>query len=238
MSFLNPTRAAFISAQPMDKIVRVFTGSYNAATETIGRTYTSAGFPYTAYFYRIPHGLPRPVACEMIASTDGGATFVDGGIERIAFSDSTYVYVFDSAGSRGAGTVQYKVWCSWIDNYDTSNPLITTQSYSSVPIQFDSRANYQKIAKQDVLSFSPGTFGSTETKTVVHDLSYAPNVKVFFEAFSGEVWPLNAGQSLFLVDDAQEECALSIGTTDINVTMYRRSNSARRAWYRIYYDAN
>lgn len=241
MSFLNNLdNVAFASPKPVDKIVRVFTGSYDRATQVTGRTYTNVGFPLNVYFYRIAHGLGRPVACEMIDSEDGGVGYYDGGIRRIAPSDSTYIYIFDSVGAPGAGTVNYKVWCSWIDDYDTSNPTIDTVTYSSNPTQFDSRENYQKIADQDVLNFSPGTFGAEETKTVIHDLGYAPNAKVYFEAFANEVWPLNAGgvNNLFLVDDFQEEAELRITNTEIEVKMGRYSNSVRRAWYRIYYDAS
>ena len=235
MSFLNPTATAFISQKPIDKIVRIFTGTYNAATDLIARV----GTLDTAYVYRIAHGLPRPVACEMIASTNGGAVYTDGGSTggRIAFSDSTYVYIVNSLSLPGADVVTYKVWCSWIDDYDTTNPFITAQSYTSVPTQFDSRLNYQKIFDQNVLNFTPGTFGSAETKTVTHTLGYTPNAKVFFEAFPNEVWPLNAGQQ-FTYDGAQDECRLSIYSDRIDVSMDRFSNAAKRAWYRIYYDAN
>lgn len=235
---LNPSKVkdqvALLSSLNLDKIVRVFEGSYNAATDTIVRTYTLAGFPLDVYFYRFAHGLPRPVECDLLASTDGGTTYVDGGHDRIAISDSTYVYIFDSVGVAGAGTVKYKVLCTWIDNYDNTNPFIESVMYRSKPFSLDSRLNYQKIYDQNVL-----TFNSSTSQTVIHSLGYSPNAKVFFEAFPGEVWPLNAGgaSNLFLVDDNQAECRLKIETSQIVVSM-DSVTSAKRAWYKIYYDAD
>lgn len=230
-------KARSYSGAPVDKIVRIFSGSYNRATDVTGRTFTLSGFPTTTYFYRIAHGLGRPVACEMIDSEDGGTSYYDGGIRRIAVSDSTYIYIFDSIAAPGAGTVNYKVWCNWIDDYDSTNPSIEAISYTTVPTQYDSRENYQKVYDQNVLTFSPGTFASDETQIVTHDLGTNPNAKVWYEAFSGEVWPLNAA-GFFQVSDTQEEAELFITSVNIRITMYRRSNQNRRAWYKIYYDSN
>lgn len=234
MAIVDTSEVAFSSSFAVDKVVRIFTGSYNAATDVITRAGT-----FTAYCYRIAHGLPRPVACDIITSTDGGTTWNDGGTTngKVAFSDSTYIYILDSIAALGAGTVQYKVWCSWIDDYDSTNPLIDVISYDDQPVQFDSRLNYQKVFANGVASFTPGTFGSQQTNVITHSLGYTPNSKVFFEAFSGEVWPLNAGGQ-FQYDNAQDECELFIYTNRIEITMSRYSNSNRRAWYRIYYDAN
>lgn len=236
MSFLdNLTNVAFASPKPVDKIVRVFTGTYNAATDLTARV----GTIDTAYVYKIAHGLTRPVTCEIITSTNGGSTYVDGGANngKIAFSDNTYVYILNSLSAPGVDSVVYKVYCSWIDDYDTTNPAIEAVQYTTVPTQFDSRLNYQKISDQNVLNFSAGTFGSIETKTVLHPLGYAPNAKVFFEAFPNEVWPLNAS-SQFQYDFAQDECTLSIYSDRIDINMFRFSNAAKRAWYKVYYDAN
>lgn len=241
MPFLdNLTNVAFTSQKPVDKIVRVFTGSYDRATDVTGRLFTLAGMPTTTYFYRIAHGLPRPVACEMIDSEDGGSVYYDGGTRRIAGSDDTYVYIYDSIGVVGAGTVRYKVWCNWIDDYDSSNPSIESISYTNEPVQFDSRENYQKIADQDVQTFSGGSFGAVETKTILHGLGYTPNAKAWFEALPDEVWPLNGGgvSNPFAFSDTIDEGELRITDTDIQVTLNRYSGVSKRAWYRIYYDAN
>lgn len=243
MAINEPQDVAFASSLLVDKVVRTFTGSYNAATDLTARNYTFAGLPQTAYFYRIAHGLTRPVFCELITSSDGGVIYTDGGnssasVGHIAFADSTYIYIYHSILAPGVGTINYKVWCSWIDDYDATNPLIETISYTDQPIEFDSRENFQKIFTQEVLTFSPGTFGTTETQNIIHSLGYNPNVKVFFEAFSGEIWPLNAGgnSNIFLLDDSQDECYITITSNLISVSLDKYSNASKRAWLRVYYD--
>jgi len=240
----NVNSVSYYSGYDVDKIARIFTGSYNSGTDVISRVYTLFGAPYTVYFYRIEHGLGRPVECELLWSTDGGTTYIDGGvangslISKIAFSDSTYVYIFDAQGSIGSGVVNYRVYCSWIDNYDDTNPLVPVLTYNNLPQQFDSRENYQKIYSSGIFSYSPGVFGAIETQAIVHPLGYAPNVKVYFEAFLGEVWPLNSGgaSNFFLIADSQDECDISIDTGSVSVSMTKFSNQAKRAWYKVYYD--
>lgn len=241
----NVNNVAFYSGYSVDKIVRIFSGSFVTGTDTITRSYTLAASPNSVSFYRIPHGLTRPVACEMLWSVDN-TTFLDGGVfnssnySTIAYSDSTYVYIFVplSSGGAYAGTVYYKVWCNWIDDYDTTNPWVTPITYSDNPLQFDTRENYQKIYTYGELSFAAGTAGSQSTQSVTHPFTYYPNAKVFFEAFSNEVWPLNSGGTTnpFLVDDTQDTCQLSIGSSTVDVTLERFSNTVKRAWYKVYYD--
>lgn len=243
---MSTTDARINTAIPIDKIVRIFTGSFNASTDTITRNYTLSGAPNAVKMYRIPHGLTRPVACELLWSINGDideGIFYDGGMwdlsnrSAIAFSDSTYIYIIPPTTS--SLVVPYKVYCSWIDDYDATNPTVQTRTYSDVPQLFDSRVNYQKIKDYGVVTFTAGTAGSQQTISLAHGLTYTPNVKVFFEAFTGEVWPLNAGgaTNLFNIDDSQEECQLAIDTDSVDITMTRFSNIARGAWYKIYYDA-
>ena len=237
----NINDVAFASSLTIDKVVRIYSGSFNAATDLITRNYTLAAAPNPVNFYRIAHGLTRPAACESMWSLDN-SIFYDGGLQNssnqssIAYSDSTYIYMFTPVA---VGTVYYKIWCSWIDDFDTTNPSIAYEVYPDNPVQFDSRENYQKISDQNVLTFTAGTFGATETQSVSHSFSYIPNAKVWFEAFAGEVWPLNAGGATnpFLIDDAQDECQLSIDSNSIDVTLTKFSNASKRAWYKCYYDA-
>lgn len=235
----NINDVAYSSEFSIDKIVRIFTGTYNRVTDVTTRVYTFAGSPYNVYVYRIAHGLTRPLACEMIDSEDGGTTYVDSGIRRIAFCDSTYIYIFDAQGSAGVGTVNYKVWGSWIDDYDATNPLVDTVSYTNLQTQFDSRLNYQKIFNRTALSFTGGTLGATETQSINHPFAYTPNAKVWFEAFTNEVWPLNAGgaSNLFNFDDAQDECQLFIDSNSVDIKMTKFSGLARRVWPKVFYDA-
>lgn len=235
MSITNAERrnVAFYSGFEVDKVVRVYTGQYSS-----GDLITRVGDFATAYVHRIPHDVGRPMMCEVLTSSNGGASY-DSGVSQVAFSDSSYVYIFHGYATTGT-PVDYKVYCSWIDDYDDTNPLVETQQYTSEPVQFDSGANYQKIRDQDVLSFTPGTFGATETQTIDHDLGYTPNVKVFFEAFSGEVWPLNIGgaRNPLLYTSTQDECQADIYDDRVEITYYKFSNDTRRAWYRLYYDAD
>ena len=228
----NAANVAYSTAFPTDKLVRVFTGSYAGSGTTL-----RGG---SVYIHTIPHNLGRPVFCELLHSDNGGTTYADGGmsasggVPRLAFSDSTNVYIFH--GYSNTGTVHYKVYATWIDDYDTSNPLVSIQNYSDVPTQFDSRKNYQKIAVQQTLNFS-GTGSSSQA--VTHGLGYTPNAKLYFEAFGGEVWPANAGGATnnFLYDFVnQDECALSISTSLLTVSMDKQSATSRRAWLRGYYD--
>ena len=236
----NATKVSYFSGYINDKLVRVFTGSYNAATDLTER----AGDLGPIYVYRIAHGLTRPVFCELLWSDDGGTTFYDMGVgnlagsAKIAFSDSTYVYIFHGY-STAAATITYKVYCSWIENYDATDPLVDTISYTNAPIQFDSRLNFQKIYLQDELSFTPGTFGTTETQSISHPLGYTPNVKFYFEPFTNEVWPANGGGSsnFFLYDFEQDEAELEIYDSRVDFIINKFSNATRRGWYRIYYDA-
>lgn len=230
----NINDVSFYSGHAIDKIVRVYTGTYNSATDLTARV----GDIDTAYVYRIPHNIGRPMFCELITSLDGGTTYTDGGLDRLVFCDADYIYIFNSLSAPGTDVVTYKVWCSWIDNYDTTNPAIDVQNYNSLPTQFDSRVNYQKVYDQNVLDYSAGTFGSTQTQSIIHPLGYVPNAKVFFEAFPNEVWTLNAGgaSNPYNYSSTQDECTLEIYTDRIDVKMFRYSNTAKRAWYRIFYD--
>lgn len=226
----NARDVAFASDISIDKIVRTFTGSYSS-----GDLITRSGGFSIPYVYRFAHGLGRPVFCDLITSTDGGSTW-DLGIGKLAFSDDTYIYIFHGYATTGT-PVTYKVYCSWIDDYDNSNPLIETQTYSSQPILFDSRENYQKIAMQDVVSVTVG--GS---QSISHTLGYVPNAKVYIEAFSGEVWPLNFGgaRNVFLYhgDQVEGEARIDSNSVDITLAGGIGSPATARVWYRIYYDSN
>lgn len=233
MSLAEPRNAAYYSGYNADKVVKTIVGTYSS-----GDLITRVGDLATIYVHRIPHGFTRPVMCDLLTSTDGGTTYV-GAVDKIAFSDSAYVYIFHGYATSGT-PVDYKIYCSWIDEYDDTDPQIDVTSATSNIVQYDSRLNYQKIKEQGLLTFTPGTFGSSSTQTVAHGLTYAPNYRVYFEAFSGEVWPLNFGgvRNGLLYTSTQDEAEASTNTTNLSVTIYRYSNATRRAWYKIYYDAD
>jgi hypothetical protein len=239
---LNPSKvkdqAQLLSSLNVDKVVRVFEDSFNASTDVITVNYTFLGFPNPIEMYRFAHGLPRPVFCDLLWSLNG-STFYDGGSggnstnTTIAFSDDTYIYIPRPVTT---GTVYYKVICTWIDSYDTTNPFIESIMYRNKSFSLDSRLNYQKIFDQDVDNVT-----ASGLRTIVHPLKYAPNAKVFIEALPNQVWPLNFGGTAgnpFLYDDNQIEVQLFIENSDIimDVTYPFSASGARRLWYRIYYD--
>lgn len=218
----NMDRVAFSGRHTTDKIVRIFTGTYDS-----GDLETRVGGLGTIYVYKIAHGLTRPVFCDLITSTDGGTTW-DLGISKIAFSDDTYVYIFHGFATTGT-PVDYKVYCTWIDNYDATDPLVDVQTYSSNPVQFDGRLNYQKVHSQDVVTID------SATEVITHDLGYTPNAKVFFEALPNEVWPLNIGgaSNPFLYESTQVEAGAAIYDDRLEITT---DSGSARCWWRIYYD--
>lgn len=223
----------------IDKVVRVFTGTYTSS-DLISR---AGGFG-NIYMHRIAHGLTRPVLCDLMWSNENGI-WLDSGCydmysnSRLAFSDDTYIYIFH--GFSTADTpVQYKIYCAWIDNYDTTNPSVETRRYSNIPIQYDARSNYQKIHTFQQLLIPAGQYGSVNTQYLYHDIATTPNAKAWFEPFAGEVWPINAGgnTNVFFYDENQDEATLEITNSSVRLDVTRFSNVDRRAWVKIYYDGN
>lgn len=215
-----------------DKIVGVWEGSFNRATDVV----EVVGDAGSIYVYRRAHGFTRPVFADLLWKIGGGWT--DGGCAdsagdvSIAYADSTYVYVVSSVFAPAVGTMQYKVIGSWIDSYDNTDPLVDAFHASTKATLFDSRENYQKIYDQDVLSFTVA-----ETQTVTHSLSYRANFRVFFEAITGEVWPMYAGgaSNPFLYDNGLTECRARMKVNTLEVELESVA-STKRAWYKIYLD--
>lgn len=230
MSLLdNSAGIQFATEFPIDKIVGIYTGSFNAATQTT----VLGGFLYQ---FAIPHTFTRPVFCELLWSTNGinyadGGSGILSGTSGIAYSDSNNIYVTTGLNT---GTISYKVIASWIDDYDTTNPAITPVLDTTQNFYFDSRKNYEEIFLQG----SSLVTGISGTADVLHNLGYAPNAKVFFESISGQVWPAISGgtQDFFLYDFSnQYECSATITTTQINVSLASGiGGTSARTWYRIY----
>lgn len=239
---LDSKNLVFFSNLTIDKIVRVFTGFYKIPDNTTTKNY---GFLGDQELFVIPHNLGRPVATDLQWSIDN-SNWLEGGVYNNtlftmgSFSDSTNVYIIAPNVLSSATTFYYRIFCRWIDDFDNTNPSIESISYNTQPIQFDSRANFQKAYEMGVMNFTAGTFGATQTVSVAHNLGYAPNVKVWVESFANEVWLLNGGglSNLFNVSLSQDEYELTITDSNISVKIFKYSNQPRRAWYRIYYDAN
>jgi len=231
----NANDVVYSTAYPIDKIVNVWEGSFNKATDTIIRS----GDFGDIYLYRIPHGFTRPVFVDLLWSDDN-VSWVDGGVGSsalgdvsLAFSDSTYIYIIGSLFLPGVGLRYYKAIAFWIDSYDNTNPQVPGYLSPNKKVNFDSRLNYQKIYKQH-----PITFNTATTQTITHGLNRRPNFRVFFEAFPGEVWPMNSGglSNPFNFDSTQTECRAVMDSTNLNITL-DTVPAARRAWYRIYLDS-
>lgn len=231
------TKVRNYSGAPLDKIVKVWSGTFNKATDVTTRT----GGVGSINVYPIAHGFTRPLFLTYLWSDDG-TTWVDGGgtlsggNSSIAFSDSTNIYL---VASSGAGTQYYRVIGTWIDNYDNTNPTVDAYASTTKTTKYDSRVNYQKIYDQGEDNYPAGTFGSSHTVSIPHTLNYLPNAKAYFEPFSGEVWPLNSGGAAnpFYYDLAQDEALMKIFSDRVDITVTRFSNASRRVWYKVYYDA-
>lgn len=223
---------AYATKYATDKIVGIFIDSF-----------TNGAFNVGGYLYQFPiaHSFTRPVFCEMSWSNNG-IDYVDAGMaskDQAAlanvYSDSSNVYVLSSVNT---GTTYYKIICTWIDDFDGSNPLITPVLQTTNSTYFDSRANYQKVYLPGV--GNTGGAGSSGIVSIAHVLGYTPNAKVFIESLPGQVWPQIAGgtSDFWLYDFAHQiECFTLITTSVINMNYtVGASGSAGRLWYRIYLD--
>lgn len=243
----NIDNVAYTTFFDAEKVVKTFTGSFKYTTSTTTISYTLAGFANNQQAYRIVHGFTRPVFVELQWSLDnvnwsvGGASAYNSNDFAIGFSDSTYIYILMPYFTGSAGdNVYYKVVCSWITDYDDTNPDVPPfaeipDSYTQV---FSSRSLFPPVVQQGTISLSTTSGAYTDvTGKITHNLGYAPNYKAFVESFSGQVWPLNFGGSgnPYNVDDNQVEAQVFTSTTDMTVDMYTKSaNGTRKVWYLLY----
>lgn len=232
MSLLTQAaNVVFATKYPIDKIVGIYSGSFNAATDTTAITYTFIGSPYQVWWYKIPHTFTRPVFCDLLTSTDD-TTYTNN--TSIAFSDSSYLYIYAGQGIAPSGTIYYKLVASWIDNYDNTNPAITPVIPGNTAF-FDSRQNYQKIYLQNVVSLANGA-----STSITHALGYQPNAKVYMECFSGQVWPCHTGgtNDAFLFADSENTGYFSMTNSALSIQCDTNASSfgVSRFWYRVYLD--
>lgn len=216
----------FASEFPVDKIVSVFQGVINVATQM--QPIGGLGSPNS---FKIPHGYTRPVYTQIVSSPDN-ATFFDGGDYTIAYSDNTYVYIL---ANQTTGSIYYRLICSWIDNFDTSNPIVNVSLNYNTNVLFDSRTNYQKIALQGSVFMAQNT-----SVSIPHHLGNTPNAKVFFEAFVGQIWPANSGGTgnPWLYDFTnQAELYFTTDSANLNIFL-NGGNSSRNVYYRVFYDGS
>lgn len=216
---------AFSTAFLTDKICGVYTGTFEGTNTTV---LNPGGFIYQ---YIIPHTFGRPVMCDTLVSIDGGTTFDP--LTAITYSDSSNIYINILNTTK---TYIYKVVCTWIDNYDTTDPLVTPVLQTTDSAYFDSRHNYQKILASGTLTLHGGT-GLTQ---VPYDNSgHFSNFRVYFESEPGQVWPAIWGgsQDPWLNDPTtQGEIAAYIDDSTLWLVYTGSSATTFRVWYKIYYE--
>jgi len=241
----NLDKVAYNTVYPTDKIVLTRSGSFLHTTETETRTYDFFGSPFDVERYVIKHNFDRPVFIEgtwsVSATTDQALGGNSDGSSRyaIGYSDDTNVYI--ECGNISSGVrVYYEIICSWIDDYDDTNPSV--EPFKDLPATytqvFNSRSVIPSVIKQGELSLSTASGSFTNVLgTLPHGFSFTPNPKVYFEAFSGEVWPMNYGgnSNPYLLDTDQVECnCFTDGTNLIINAIMKSGNGTRRFWYKLY----
>lgn len=229
MSLTNNTSASFFSGYTTDKIVGVYSGSFNTDTAPLIGGYIA----YTNF----SHTFSRPVFTKLQTSSDQ-VNWKDGNSSNtysISYSTSSQIYVLHAPSN---GLIYYRVLAFWIDDYDTTNPSVPPTVGSESDTYFDSRLNYQKVAMEGEFTIPAGTL--SVTNTVTHNLGYKPTVRVFNEAYAGEVWPANYGGGFsnywaYNTLIVETEVQIKDNTVDI-LSSAGISSPSSRVWYRIYYD--
>lgn len=233
MSLTDSQNTGFYSNYRTDKIVGVYSGSFNSTTAA-----TLGGFiPYTSF----SHTFTRPVFVKLQISLDGTnwrdentGTLGTSPYPGIAYSTSNSIFVLVY---QPMGIVYYRVTAFWIDDYDTSNPSVPPTVGSLSKTYFDSRLNYQKIALSGKLTIPAASIALTNT--VYHNLGYKPNVRVFNDMLPGQIWPANYGgvKNAWLYDLAMIETEVKIYSDRIEILSAGGVGSpASSVWYNIYYD--
>lgn len=229
-SLTSYTNTAFASSKPTDKIVGVYSGSFNTTTAPQFGGYIA----YTSF----AHTFTRPVFTKLQTSTDQ-VNWQDGNsanLYAISYATATEIFVLHAAS---VGVIYYRVVAFWINDYDTTNPLVAPTVGSLSNLHFDSRLNYQKVATQGVYTVPAATLLGTQT--ITHNLGYKPNVRVYNEMKPGQVWLSNYGGGFgnyWLYDVDMIEADVSVTDTTLVIDSYGGvSSPASRVWYVVYYDA-
>lgn len=229
MSLVNQSNIAFASQYPTDKIVGVYSGSFDTNTApTLGG--------YIAYT-TVSHGLTRPVFTKLQTSTDqiNWQDANSANLYAISYSTASDIYILHASS---VGVIYYRVIAFWIDDYDTTNPSVPPTVGTQSEIYFDSRLNYQKIAAQGTFTIPAATISTSNT--VFHGLGYKPNVRVYNEMKAGEVWLANyAGIGNYWQYDV-DMVETEVEINDNTLVIYSSggiSSPATRVWYTVYYDA-
>lgn len=243
---LDLERINFSSTLDNEKIVKTFEGSFEFENDTETVVFDFA----SQEVYNIAHGYTRPVFVEMWWSLNnvdwfvgGGNSDTDGKAFLIGYSDSTNVkiMVVENLGLTTGDTIYYKIVCGWIPDYDDTNPLIDEFTGYPANYKFNFQSYYQTlyIAKKGVITLSTNNAGFINVlDSVDHELDFAPTMKCYYEAFPGEVWPLNYGGigNPYLVGiSTQVEAIAFVDETSVtaNAVMKQASGDVR-FWYMLF----
>lgn len=194
----------------------------------------------------IPHGMPRPLFIHFRFKIDADTNWRTGGSAEkcIGYSDATNLVIL--VNNITTGTLYYEVFGSWIDNYDSTNPLVNIVQPAS-DVLFDSRLNYRKIAKQGMKEI----LGDGSLNNIPHGLTYTPYYEVYFDGRVGEVWQTHSGgvQDPWAIDNIGGspldacDCYARANGTNLRVGGHSRvsapsyANQNIKIWYRIFGDA-
>lgn len=241
-SSIIANKVNFSSTVSTDKTCAILVGSFDAANYNT-RLGDNIVFAYL-YQTNIAHNFTRPAFIDIIWSTDG-STYIPGGIFNgagdtavNAYSDSSNIYLLTNVNT---GTIYYKIIATWIDNYDTTNPLITPVLQTTNNNYFDTRQNYQKLfLASSVTVNSPGS-NTTASTTIAHGLGYTPNFRMYFNSLPNQMWPsiTGGGQDTWLYINTQYECYGVVDANNLTLTYTAGLTpaSTMTIYYKIYYDS-
>lgn len=234
----NVDKIGFSTAFSMDRICAVLTDSFAGST-----TVLKVGVGGGTDFYQkiIPHSFTRPVECDTLISINGGTTY-DPTL-ALTYSDSSNLYlnVLDNTLN-----YTYKIVCTWIDSYDSSNPLVSPilqSTNNGVKTYFDTRYNYRKILKSNPVIFAnPGSGGTSFQLIPYTNAGVYSAFKVYFESNTGQVWPIiNGGAQDQWLNNTVTQYELSAEIDDIKLSLICQAGTASassfKVWYKMYYES-
>lgn len=223
-----------------DKIVFSKTGSVDISTLP---DKFNDGF-WVVKKLEIPHGMPRPLFINFRFKIDADTKWRTGGSAEdcLGYSDSTYLTIM--INNITTGTLYYELFGSWIDDYDTTNPLVDVSNIISTKL-FDSRLKYRKIIL-DGSVVVPDAGGGVGSDNIPHTLGTSPTYQVYFDGMPNEVWQSHSGggqdpwgiSNIGGLPADNSDCFVRSTTTDLVIGVHGRNFGVDdvKVWYRIFGD--
>lgn len=204
----------FHSEYPIDKVVKMMSGSINIPAN-------AGGISGTAY----AHGMPfTPLDITIFSTSADFSTSIDSGFPPyaalteygiIAETNGTNLYIRPWDNSGVARTVY---WRSVMIEPSDSNADVPYTAVNADIFQFNTAYNYSKLVMANFI---------TSSQTIAHNLGYVPQVLL---------WAVSpAGFTYRLTDNDFDFPSSYVNSTEIifNLT---NANSATKIHYRIYGD--